>query len=272
MSQQEQWQISGNAPESYERYLVPTLFTPWAMDLVERIALQTGEHVLDVACGTGIVARLAAQHVSPGGTVTGLDLNPGMLAMARTLSQPTDVQIGWREGSAVELPFSNAAFHVVLCQQGLQFFPDRLAALREMRRVLVPGGRLALSVWRPIQYNPYMTALGNALDRHVSADVAAGTRAVCALGDAEELRSLLRQAGFCDVRIKIAILVMRFASVEAFIPGQFAATPFAGAVAALDAAARTALLEDVRVALRSYTDDEGVAVPNEAHIAIARER
>ena len=222
MSQQEQWQISGNAPESYERYLVPTLFTPWAMDLVERIALQTGEHVLDVACGTGIVARLAAQHVSPGGTVTGLDLNPGMLAMARTFAQPTDVQIGWREGSAVELPFSNA--------------------------------------------------LGNAVDRHVTADAAAGMRAVCGLGDAEELRSLLRQAGFCDVRIKIAILVMRFASVEAFIPGQFAATPFAGAVAALDAAARTALLEDVRVALRSYTDDEGVAVPNEAHIAIARER
>lgn len=94
-------------------------------------------------------------------------------------------------------------------------------------------------------------------------------RAVCALGDAETLRALLVHAGFRDVRIQIAILVMRFPSVDAFIPGQFAATPFAGAVAALDAAARTALLEDVRVALRSYTDDEGVAVPNEAHIAMA---
>ena len=269
MSQQEQWQISGNAPESYEHYLVPALFTPWATDLVERMALQTGERVLDVACGTGSVARLAAQHVSPGGAVTGLDLNPGMLARARTLPQPTDVQMEWREGNAGELPFANAAFHVVLCQQGLQFFPDRLAALREMHRVLVPGGRLALGVWRPLQHNPYLTALGNALERHVSAEVAAGMRAVCALGDAEELRSLLVQAGFRDVRIRIAILVMRFASVEAFIPGQFAATPFAGAVAALDAAARTALLEDVRLALRSYTDDEGVAVPNEAHIAMA---
>jgi ubiquinone/menaquinone biosynthesis C-methylase UbiE len=269
MSQQEQWQTSGNAPESYECYVVPTLFTPWATDLVQRVALQTGERVLDVACGTGIVARLAAQHVSPGGAVTGLDLNPGMLSLARTLPQPTDVKTEWREGSAVELPFSNAAFNVVLCQQGLQFFPDRLAALREMHRVLVPGGRLALSVWRPIQYNPYITALGDALERHVNAEVAEGMRTVCALGDAEELRSLLLQAGFRDVRICIAILVMRFASVEAFIPGQFAATPFADAVAALDADARTALLEDVRLALRSYTDDEGVAVPNEAHIAIA---
>src|SRR5262245_10887924 len=117
MSQQEQWQISGNAPESYERYMVPTLFTPWAMDLVERMALQPGEQVLDVACGTGIVARLAAQHVSPGGAVTGLDLNPGMLAMARTLPKPTDAKMEWEEGSAVDLPFSNAAFNVVLCQQ-----------------------------------------------------------------------------------------------------------------------------------------------------------
>jgi ubiquinone/menaquinone biosynthesis C-methylase UbiE len=269
MSQQEQWQISGNAPESYERYLVPALFTPWATDLVARMALQPGERVLDVACGTGSVARFAAQRVSPGGTVTGLDLNPGMIAMARTLPPPTDVQMEWREGSAVELPFANAAFHVVLCQQGLQFFPDRLAALRELHRVLVPGGRLALGVWRPLQHNPYLAALGNALERHVSAEAAAGMRAVCALGDAETLRALLVQAGFRDVRIHIAILVMRFPSVEAFIPGQFAATPFAGAVAALDAAARTALLEDVRLALRSYTDDEGVAVPNEAHIAMA---
>jgi ubiquinone/menaquinone biosynthesis C-methylase UbiE len=269
MSQHEQWQISGNAPEAYERYMVPTLFTPWATDLVERLSLHSGEHVLDVACGTGIGARLAAHRVSPGGTVTGLDLNPGMLAVARALPQATDVRIEWREGSAVALPFANAMFNVVLCQQGLQFFPDRVAALREMHRVLVPGGRLGLSVWRPLQHNPYMAALGNALERHVSAEIAAGSRAVCALGDAEALRSLLLQAGFREVHIAIAILVMRFASVEAFVPGQFAATPYAGAVAALDAHARTALLEDVRMALRSYTDDTGVAVPTEAHVAIA---
>jgi hypothetical protein len=114
-----------------------------------------------------------------------------------------------------------------------------------------------------------MAALVNALERHVNADVAAGARTVCALGDAEALRSLLLQAGFRKVQISIAILVMRFGSVEAFVPGQFAATPFAGAVAALDANARAALLEDVRIALRSYTDDTGIAVPNEAHVAIA---
>jgi ubiquinone/menaquinone biosynthesis C-methylase UbiE len=269
MSQHEQWQVSGNAPEAYERYLVPTLFTLWATDLIGRLPLHAGEHVLDVACGTGSVARLAAHRVSPGGTVTGLDLNPGMLAVARSLPHAPDVRMDWREGSAMALPSANALFNVVLCQQGLQFFPDRVAALREMHRVLVPGGRLGLSVWRPLQHNPYMAALGNALERHVSAEVAASSRTVCALGDAETLRSLLLQVGFREVCISIATLVMRFVSVEAFVPGQFVATPYARAVAALDAPARTALLEDVRMALRSYTGDTGVAVPTEAHVATA---
>jgi ubiquinone/menaquinone biosynthesis C-methylase UbiE len=119
--------------------------------------------VLDVACGTGIVARLAADRVSPGGSVTGLDLNPGMLSVARSFSPTLDVGLEWREGSAMALPFANASFNVVLCQQGLQFFPDRLAALREMHRVLAPNGRLGLSVRRPIQQNPYMAAMATPL-------------------------------------------------------------------------------------------------------------
>jgi hypothetical protein len=190
MHPQEQCQVSGSAPEAYERYMVPTLFSPWATGLVERMPLHPGEHVLDVACGP---------------------------VLRRALST----------GSAI--------------------FPDRLAALREMHRVLVPNGRLGLSVWRPIQQNPYMAAVANALERRVSVDVGAGVRTVCALGDAEVLRSVLLDAGFREVRICIAIQVMRFSSVEAFLPGQFAATPFAEAVAAL-ASARTALLEDVRSA------------------------
>ena len=207
MRPEEQWQVSGSAPEAYEHYLVPTLFTPWAEDLVDRMALRPGERVVDVACGTGIVARLAAHRINPGGAVTGLDLNAGMLSVARSLSPPADVTMEWREGSAMTLPFANATFNVVLCQQGLQFFPDRLAALREMYRVLVPGGRLGLSVWRPLRQNPYMAALGDALERRVNAEVATGMRTVCSMGDAEALRSLLLQAGFRDARISIQILV-----------------------------------------------------------------
>src|SRR5215216_4533148 len=152
MNQQTQWQVGGNAAEIYEQHLVPTVFGPWAADLIGAASPQPGERVLDVACGTGVVARLAAECVGAGGKVVGLDLNPGMLAVARSVASPTPID--WREDSAVALPFEAGAFDLVCCQQGLQFFPDRPAALRQMHRVLVPGGRLGLATWRPIQYSP----------------------------------------------------------------------------------------------------------------------
>src|SRR5689334_8372947 len=154
----EHWQLEGSAPELYQRYLVPAVTGQWAADLVERAALQPGERVLDVACGTGVVARLAAARVGPSGRVAALDLNPGMLAVARTLpGEPGEgaaAVIEWYEDSALALPFPEASFEVAFCQLGLQFFPDRPQALQEMRRVLVSGGRLALSVFGPIEHNP----------------------------------------------------------------------------------------------------------------------
>ena len=116
MSQQERWQVSGNAAEAYERYLVPTLFTPWAHDLIARAALQPGERVLDVACGTGIVARLAAAHVGVAGHVVGVDLNPDMLAIARAQPPATaSARVEWREGDANALPCNDATFDAVFC-------------------------------------------------------------------------------------------------------------------------------------------------------------
>src|SRR5712664_1454339 len=113
----------GSGPEIYERHMVPAIFGPWAVDLVKLAALIPGERVLDVACGTGIVARLAAERVGPMGRVIGLDLNAGMLTVARSASAGTE-NIEWREGNATALPFADKTFELVLCQQGLQFFPD----------------------------------------------------------------------------------------------------------------------------------------------------
>jgi ubiquinone/menaquinone biosynthesis C-methylase UbiE len=270
MSEQTQWQLNGNAPEAYERSLVPVIFAPWAAVLVERAALQPGERVLDVACGTGIVARLAAPQVGPGRHVTGLDLNPGMLAVARALPPGLGAAVDWREGSAVALPFADATYDVVLCQQGLQFFPDRLAAMQEMRRVLVPSGRLVLAVWRANPHHPFFGALADALTRHVNPEAGAGGRAPFALGDAAELRTLLSGAGFSDVRIRIGILPMRVVSLEHYVPEQLAATPMAGAVAAAGESARAGLLQDISTAVQAYRDDEGWAFPMEAHIISAR--
>jgi ubiquinone/menaquinone biosynthesis C-methylase UbiE len=141
------WQFVGNIPDNYERYLVPSIFASWARDLVNLAKLRAGERVLDVACGTCIVARIAARTLGSGNNIVGLDLSGPMLSAARAVAADENTSIEWREGSAVELPLADATFEVVFCQQGLQFFPDRAKALSEMHRVLAPGGRLVLSVW-----------------------------------------------------------------------------------------------------------------------------
>ena len=130
----------GRTPaEAYERYFVSAIGLPAAQDLVERINPHPGEKVLDVACGTGVVARLLAEKVSPGGTVTGVDVNAGMLDVARTKTPP-EAAIQWYEAPAESMPLPDETFDLVTCQLSLQFFADKPAALREMRRVLVPGG------------------------------------------------------------------------------------------------------------------------------------
>ena len=155
MSKQMDWMAyGGSAAEIYERHMVPAIFGPWAEDLVALATPKPGERVLDVACGTGVVTRLVAQCVGPSGNVVGFDLNPGMLTVARGVPLPSGARVEWREGNVSAMPFPDATFDLALCQQGLQFFPDRPGALREVRRVLVSGGRLALSVWRPMQYSP----------------------------------------------------------------------------------------------------------------------
>lgn len=156
------WQLEGSAAELYQRYLVPAITTKWADDLVHRAQLRAGEDVLDVACGTGVVARLAAKKVTPG-HVTGLDLNSRMLAVARNVSNGGE-PISWKEGSALDLPFPSGHFDVILCQLGLQFFPDQPKALREMRRVVLDSGRVALSVYSPIERTPGADAFVRALD------------------------------------------------------------------------------------------------------------
>src|SRR5262249_46791562 len=146
----ERWELEGDSPELYERYLVPPVTLPWALDLVERVGVERGDRVLDVACGTGAVARVAAGRVGEGGRVVGVDVNRAMLRVARARLP----ELEWREGSVLALPFAAGEFDVVFCQLGLQFFPDRPAALQEMRRVLKPGARFAASVYSSIERNP----------------------------------------------------------------------------------------------------------------------
>jgi ubiquinone/menaquinone biosynthesis C-methylase UbiE len=269
MPPQERWQMTGTGPEAYERHLVPAIFAPWAMVLLDLAGLQPGERVLDAACGTGIVARAACSRVGAAGQVTGVDLNPGMLAMARAMAGEAGQAIAWQEGNLEALPFADGSFDVVLCQQGLQFCPDKAAAVAELRRVLREGGRLALSVWRDIRHAPYMLAVTGALADHVGIEASQRMSAPCSFGSADALRAVLREVGFKNVQNRIDVLPMRVSSLEQFLPGQFMASPIAAEIDALDERARVAFFDDIRGRLLPYMDDAGLAVPFEAHSVTA---
>jgi SAM-dependent methyltransferase len=270
MSRQEQWQLTGSGPESYERFQVPSIFDPLARVFFGHVALQPGQRVLDVACGTGILARHAAPILGAEGLVVGIDINPGMLKVAKKQRPMAGCRLEWRQGDAAALPFEDASFDVVLCQQGLQFFPDRVGALREMRRVLVPGGQLALCVWQSIEHSPCNLASANALARHVGAEAARRIQAPFALGDADALGALAGEAGFHDVKIHAAVVTRRMLPPEESIPGHLASTPVGPDFAALDEATRVALVDEIGTALCAYRDPGGLAIPQGTLIALAR--
>ena len=271
MSQAERWQLGGNAPEVYETQLVPAIFGPWAPVLVARAALRAGERALDVACGTGAVTRLVAPQVGPTGHVVGLDLNPGMLARARASPPPEGATVDWREGDAGALPFDTSSFDAVFCQLGLQYFPDRQQAAREMHRVLKRTGRLVTLVWRALAHSPGFAALATALELNVSPAAAAVMRAPFVFGDStDDLRDLLTQAGFRTVRVGADVRMVRFASPAAFVQYQVAGSPLATHVAQADDAVREALIREVTEAMQSYLNDDGLAFPIEGQIAVAQ--
>ena len=247
---------------------MPFVIGPWVPALLDLAELRAGERVVDVACGTGVVSRLAARRVAPRGTVTGLDLNEGMLAVAMRLPLPPDLTIDWRQGSALALPFADGTFDVVLCQQGLQFFPDRLKALAEMHRVLKPVGRVALSAWTGP--SPYFTAQREGLARYLSAEAASTSAAAFSLGDAEEFRGLLEGAGFRDVVVQPVRMTLRFPPPEEFLLRHLSALPVAAIVAAAGEETRRALVAHMKDATHAYVDGYGVAVPQEVNVATGR--
>lgn len=273
MNEPGQWQVAGSAPEIYERELVPAVFGVWAPILVELAQPRSGDRVVDVACGTGIVARIAAKRVGPTGAVVGVDLNRGMLSVARSVASKDAGSGGplqWQEASADKLPLPDGSFNIAYCQLGLQFFADRAAALREMRRVLGAEGRIALMVWRDIEESPGFAVLAEALERNIGQTAAAIMRAPFGLSNADELEALLSTAGFHSIAIQQRSGTVRFPSVEQFVLSYVAGSPLAGPVSKADDAAREALITEVKNALAKYVSSSELAFPIAAHLASAR--
>lgn len=264
------WQLDQSSSDAYERYLVPRMFAPWADELVERTQIRRGERVLDVGCGTGIVARRAAPRVGADGEVVGLDLNEGMLRTARQASTDIDSPIAWQVGDALDLPYGDEAFDVVFCQQSLQFFPDQSKALGEMHRVLKPDGRLGVAVWRTISHNSAYAPVADGLERHVGSEAGAMMRSPFPDWDRQTLRGHFEEVGFDAVDINIAIGTMRYPSPAEFLRREAASSPLAGPIGQLDVESREALIDELEERLEPYTDDDGIVFPMQTHIVSAR--
>jgi len=268
----EHWQLDGSAAELYQHYLVPGITAKWAKDLVHRARLRGGEDVLDVACGTGVVARLAASKVTPG-RVTGLDLNAGMLAVARGVLNE-GAAVDWMEGSALDLPFPSGRFDAVLCQLGLQFFPDQPRALREMRRVVRERGRVAVSVYSPIERTPGANAFVSALDEVLGPEASRIKRGEHSFANPSQLEKLLDDAGFGTVDVQTVVQTISFPSVRDYVRFQLLATPMTTLLKDRIEPERQAIISSVAsrtAALSTPTMLEGgkFTFPQEAYVCVA---
>ena len=265
----ESWKISGNSPAAYEEYLVPGFFRPWAETLTTLVSPAPGSDVLDVACGTGIVARTISAKGKNRVRVTGLDNNPEMLKHASTLSKNSGLEINWQQGEADQLPFEDHRFDYLFCQQGLQFFPEPQQALKEMHRVLKPGGRLGLNIIRSIDYHIAFKILADELEKHVGETAGNMMRGPFPEWDQKTIRSMVEDAGFENPSLHIEIISMRFPSSEEFLRREAVSSPLAGEMESLETDIRNQLIDDLNRSLEPYQDDNGVVFPMETVMVVA---
>ncbi|MFV9633059.1 class I SAM-dependent methyltransferase [Mycobacterium neumannii] len=267
MSQQVDYRdLRRTEAENYARDFVPLIPAPLAGDLIEVAAPEPGEYVVDIACGTGVVTRLAAERVGTTGKVVGVDLNPGMLEVARTTAAPSGAVIEWREGSAEALPLADESYDLVLCQLGLMFFPDRPAAAREMRRVLSPGGRVAINA--PGTMPRFFEIMVDALGRHINPDLSGFLRSVFSLSETQ-LRQLLEVAHFQDVTVKTMTETLRLPPPAEFLWQYLQVTPIAGLVMSAGADRRQQLENEVVARWQDFIDRGGMVVEQPIVVATA---
>lgn len=256
-------QVSKDAAEVYEELFVPALFEPWADRVAEATQLAPGHEVLDVGCGTGVLAREAHRRVWPGGSVTGLDLNPAMLAVA----QRKEPEIAWQEGPAEDLPYPDESFDAVVCQFSLMFFEDGVRALEEMWRVLRPGGRVGVAVWDVLEHSPGYLELAHFLEETLGEAAAEGLRVSFGLGEAETLTGLFARAGIEGAELATLEGRARFPSLEDFFRAEVRGWTLAEEVS--EDRYRELLAQAETRLDRFVQPDGGVEFPLPAHIVTA---
>jgi SAM-dependent methyltransferase len=263
MAEPERWQVSTDAAEVYESCFVPAIFGAWASPVADAAGIRRGDKVLDVGCGTGVLAREALRRVGQEGQVVGLDLNEGMLAVAAR-SEP---KIAWRRGDAASLPFEDLSFDVVVSQFALMYFPDHVASLREIWRTLAPGGRLAIAAWAPIDHARGYQILVDIAVRQCGREAADVLAAPFVLGDQVELARLLVNSGISGANVTLHEGSIRFPSVKEFIRIEVKGSPLADM---LSDDVMQALAAESESALAEFVVPSGeIVMPMDAHIVTA---
>lgn len=263
MSTSEAFQIPIETAEIYEERFVPALFADWAPHVVGMADLVPGQSVLDVACGTGIVARTAAERVGPDGRVVGVDLNQAMLTVADRVCAGVEL----RRADVTALPFGDGSFDAVLCQMALMFFPDRNAAIGEMGRVLSPGGTLVIMVPSSLDAQPAYRLLVDLARRHAGADAVGMLSAYWTCGDLDRLIAEMEAAGLGVVGTRTRMGTARFGSIDEFVAVEVESTPVRER---LTDSEYEALRNEANSALDGFTTADGTAeIPIEGHLVAA---
>lgn len=257
--------FTGTGAENYQRYFVPAIATPVPADLLRTADLQPEERVLDVACGTGLIARLAAEQVGPRGSVTGIDVAPDMIDVAESTPSPAGPRIEWQVGDATSLPLPGDSYDVVLCQMGLMFMEDRPAALAEMRRVLAPGGRLVVNT--PGRIHRTFELMEQAIVDHISPELGGFVRAVFSMHDPDAVATLLREAGLDDVSSTVSTATFQLPSPAEFLWQYINLTPMGPFVAQASETAQSAMERQVVDGWEPYVVDGATVVDQPMVIA-----
>ncbi|MFD5638770.1 class I SAM-dependent methyltransferase [Streptomyces sp. NPDC127077] len=258
MADESGFQLKGSGPERYERYAAPFM-APFVEAILDAVDLYPGAKVLDLACGTGFAARAAAARVGPAGRVSGADVNAGMIGTAVERAPRMYPDIRFTVAPAERLPYEDAAFDAVVCQQGVQFFPDLDAAFAETARVTRPDGRFAATAWAARELIPYFVAQYEAVEEYGGKELAADYEGAFS-GTPERLSAALRGAGFHDVSVRQVTFGIPFPPLDAYAPGQLSSTSWGQAI--VDTAGEEALLRAghaVRTRLAGHTAPDGTA-------------
>ncbi|NQW22046.1 MAG: methyltransferase domain-containing protein [SAR202 cluster bacterium] len=264
MTQQYWNQASGNVAQIYEEQNVPSMFRPLAELTLQHVVVNESDQVIDVACGTGILGRLVAKKLGKGGSMMGVDLNYGMIEVAKQHTPATDASVEWQQGDATELPFPDASFDAAFCQQGLQFFPDKVAALKELRRVTTPGGSMILTVWSAV--SPVNAAISDALARYVNDGAAQNALSPYAFRDPEVIKGLMIEAGIQGITMETLVVERLMGQGEDSILRLIAGTPYGVDLGKADEATQRAVAKDVAESLQEFRGDNGLVVPQETHL------